>query len=255
VYLKLNEFLTDYHAEETIDKGSRTKRGVIRLISGAYVDKGSRASHVVMPIDYSKCGPYTIIEVTATTCIIKLRWNGQHRTIDIPRNSTPYLDIDHSTLRCKLRINDDPSFSKLIHPIFNQPIQITNADVSKKRLRAGSIVETKDGRTIRIRSRSKGPDRIAARSIECATTEPTRKQIKTGARSSDMTRGPDEELEYLLSVENETHAVEAEAHMINATEEAPRDDKVCGLAQAKVPPRYYNASLPAVLTYTHTTPR
>ena len=46
-----------------------------------------------------------------------MRWKDQTSTITVPNNSKAFLDITHSTLRCKLRV-EGGSFSKVPWQLF-----------------------------------------------------------------------------------------------------------------------------------------
>ena len=84
-----------------------------------YQKKGRRGRNIIMPIDYKKVSPYVIKKVEIEKCFVKCRWNGEQKTIRIPRNSTPYVDLEHSTIRAKLRV-ECHDFCKGLHTVFSK---------------------------------------------------------------------------------------------------------------------------------------
>ena len=115
--LEILEFLSDIMPEDKIDKQHRTKRSVIQLICEAIAAKGDRSSGVIMPIKYNQCGPYGMI-MHDREVVVKSRWTGKTVTIAVPRGSKPYFDQEHSTMRCKVKLEGNSTFDKLVYPYF-----------------------------------------------------------------------------------------------------------------------------------------
>jgi hypothetical protein len=110
------EYLSDINKDEVMDKSIRTKRAIIDHMVAEIHAKGRRGQDLVMPPDYKKQGPYEIKQKD-TEVTVRLRWTDQTTVIAVPRNSKAYLDIAHSTLRCKFRI-DGGNYAKVLWQVF-----------------------------------------------------------------------------------------------------------------------------------------
>ena len=71
----LLEFLSDLPADEVIDKQMRCKRKVIDFIFTVIHEKGRRGQDNVMPIDYTKHGPYMMKHIASDKVEIKCKLN------------------------------------------------------------------------------------------------------------------------------------------------------------------------------------
>ena len=90
----------------------------------------------------------------------------------IPTRGAPCLDAEHSTLRCKLRI-DKHSFSKVLYNLFydrGSSTAVPSTTDAKKKLTEGTTVEV-NGRKIRIRCKANEDSSIRQRAfLSPATT-------------------------------------------------------------------------------------
>ena len=133
---ELGEFLMDVNIDDRIDKSLRTKKKIIQHLVSTYIKKGRRGKNVIMPINYNVSSPYSIIKTMPDSIVVKKSGRTARRPSRPHVIHPPYIDLMHSTIRAKLRI-EGTDFCKSLHAIFVNDSYIDHQDsqLSKKRLR------------------------------------------------------------------------------------------------------------------------
>ena len=155
--LKLLEFLTDIDPEDTIDQSCRTKMKVVNLVVTTYENKGRRGRGLIMPITYDNQGPYQLnIKLGEAVVEVLLKWTGKTITIEVPRAAHVYLDMAHSTLKCKLRAQGS-TFVKPLWPLFCRLTAAEETIETGGKVLNDQIAKVADSNRKRLRVNGKAP--------------------------------------------------------------------------------------------------
>jgi hypothetical protein len=112
----------------------RCKKKVVDFLVARMRDRKYRFEKLILPINYSKQGPYYIKNVGASKVEATFRWTGKTVMITVPISSKVCVDIPFSTLRATLRI-EGKDWSKMLWPLFSTEVDtITKVLGNQKRI-------------------------------------------------------------------------------------------------------------------------